>query len=202
MFDKTGTVTVGQLQLVEACAEPGVDPREFAALAGNLASASNHPVSRALATLAEPGRQALDEIKESRGLGVVGLQGQETVALGRAELFKELGIVISEPPNHDGPIVGVARGTQFLGWMLLADEPRAEAREAIDDLRELGLRRQVLLTGDRPAVAHRIAALFLGLPNIRAEALPDPEDDLCAGRDPRRLPPHGGGRRDQRSRWR
>src|SRR6202049_4301260 len=134
VFDKTGTVTVGQLQLVEARAESGVDQRELKALAGNLAGASNHPVSRALATLAEPGRQMLREIKESRGLGVVGLQGQETVALGRAELFNKLGIAISEPPDHDGPMVGVGRGNKFLGWMLLADEPRPEAREAIDDL--------------------------------------------------------------------
>jgi heavy metal translocating P-type ATPase len=171
VFDKTGTVTVGQLQLVEARAEPGVDPGVLKTLAGNLASASNHPVSRALATLAEPGRQVLDEIKESRGLGVVGRQGGEIVALGRAELFKELGIALSEPPDHDGPLVGVARGKQFFGWMLLADEPRAEAREAIDDLRELGLRRQVLLTGDRATVARRIAD-FLGLSNIRSEALP------------------------------
>ena len=188
VFDKTGTVTVGHLQLVEARAEPGVDAGALKALAGNLASASNHPVSRALATLAEPGRQQLDEIKESRGLGVVGRQGGEIVALGRAELFKELCVAISEPPNHDGPIVGVARGSQFLGWMLLADEPRPEARAAIDDLRELGLRRQVLLTGDRATVARRIAD-FLGLSNIRSEALPAQKmtyvlDEISAGYRP------------------
>jgi Zn2+/Cd2+-exporting ATPase len=188
VFDKTGTVTVGQLQLVEARPEPGVDVRELKALAGNLAGASNHPVSRALATLAEPGRQVLDEIKESRGLGVVGRQGAEIVALGRAELFQELGVAISEPPNHDGPMVGVGRGSKFLGWMLLADEPRPEAREAIDDLRELGLRRQVLLTGDRAPVARRIAD-FLNLPNIRSEALPAQKmtyvlDEIRAGYRP------------------
>jgi heavy metal translocating P-type ATPase len=171
VFDKTGTVTIGHLQLLEARPQPGVDPRELKALAGNLASASNHPVSRALATLAEPGRQALEDIKEQRGLGVVGRIGPETVGLGRAELFKELGVAISDPPEHDGPIVGVARGTKFLGWMLLADEPRPEARAAVDELRELGLRRQVLLTGDRQAVARRIAD-FLGLPEVHAEALP------------------------------
>ena len=171
VFDKTGTVTVGHLQLLEARPEPGVDTRELKALAGNLASASNHPVSRALATLAESGRQALAEIKEQRGLGVVGRAGPETVALGRVELFKGLGVAASDPPNHDGPIVGVSYGPKFLGWMLLADEPRPEARAAVDDLRELGLRRQVLLTGDRKPVAQRIAE-FLGLPNVRAEALP------------------------------
>lgn len=188
VFDKTGTVTVGQLQLVEARPEAGVDVRELKALAGNLASASNHPVSRALAPLAEAGRQPLEDVKESRGLGVVGRLGPETVALGRVELFKELGVAASDPPNHDGPLVGVSRGKKFLGWMLLADEPRPEARAAIEDLRDLGLRRQVLLTGDRLPVARRIAE-FLGLPNVRAEALPAQKmtyvlDEIGAGYRP------------------
>ncbi len=189
VFDKTGTVTIGQLQLLEARPEPGVDRGALAALAGCLASASNHPVSRALASLA--GKQpplALTEIKESRGLGVVGRLGGDIVGLGRVELFKDLGVATSPPPDHDGPIVGVSRGDKFLGWMLLADEPRPEAREAIDDLRELGLRRQVLLTGDRQAVAQRIAN-FLGLPSIRAEALPAQKmtyvlDEISAGYRP------------------
>jgi heavy metal translocating P-type ATPase len=188
VFDKTGTVTVGQLRLLEARPEPGVDPAELKALAGNLAAASNHPVSRALAPLAEHQQLDIAEIKESRGLGVVGRLGGDIAALGRAELFKELGVPISTPPNHDGPIVGVSRGAAFLGWMLLADEPRPEAREAISDLRELGLSRQVLLTGDRQPVAQRIANV-LGLPNVRAEALPAQKmtyvlDEIRAGYRP------------------
>ena len=188
VFDKTGTVTVGQLRLVETKPEASVDQRELIALASNLANASNHPVSRALAPLAKDAQLPLEEVKETRGLGVVGRLGQDSVALGRAELFQELGIKISIPPNHDGPIVGVARGTKFLGWMLLADEPRPEARAAIADLRELGLRRQLLLTGDRTPVARRIAD-FLGLSNIRAEALPTEKmtcvlDEIAAGYRP------------------
>jgi heavy metal translocating P-type ATPase len=188
VFDKTGTVTVGHLELLEARPEPGVERSRLCALAGNLASASNHPVSRALAPLAQNEPLELADIKESRGLGVVGRQGGDVVGLGRAELFKELGVAISVPPNHDGPIVGVSRGSKFLGWVLLADEPRPEARDAISDLRELGLRRQVLLTGDRLPVAQRIAN-FLGLPSIRAEALPAQKmtyvlDEISAGYRP------------------
>ena len=113
VFDKTGTVTLGQLQLVDARPEPGVDPDELATLASNLARASNHPVSRALVRLATDQKLPLDEIKEAHGLGVVGQLGQDNVALGRAELFHELGIAISAPPNHNGPIAGVARGDSF-----------------------------------------------------------------------------------------
>ena len=172
VFDKTGTVTVGQLRIVDARPEPGVDREQFTTLAGHLATASNHPVSRAVAMLARNAKPlVLDDVKETRGLGVVGRLGQEAVALGRVELFDELGVEHSEPPNHDGPIAGLSLGSRFLGWILLADEPRPEAREAIADLRELGLQRQSLLTGDRVAVAHRIAEI-LGLKSVRAEALP------------------------------
>jgi P-type E1-E2 ATPase len=146
-------------------------------------------VSRALAALA-PDRRclALEEVKETRGLGVLGRVDQDIVALGRAELFEELGIAISARPRHDGPIAGVSRGTKFLGWVLLADEPRPEARQAITELRELGIQRQLLLTGDRLAVASRVAD-FLDLPEFRAEALPAEKmkyvlDEIDAGYRP------------------
>ncbi len=71
--------------------------------------------------------------------------------MGRAVLFEQLGISGSTAPNHDGPIAGVSRGTKFLGWLLFADEPRPEAKEAAADLRRLGLQRQILITGDRAA---------------------------------------------------
>ena len=172
VFDKTGTVTVGQLQFVDARPEPGIDREQLTRLASHLAAASNHPVSRAIAMLASDNDSLVfEEVKETRGLGVVGRLGQDAVALGRVELFDELGVEHSAPPNHDGPIAGISLGSKFLGWMLLADEPRPEAREAIADLRQLGLRRQSLLTGDRAAVARRIADI-LGLQSVRAEALP------------------------------
>src|SRR5207302_2812320 len=105
IFDKTGTVTIGQLRLVGARPAPGIEPAELTWLAGNLGAASNHPVSRALAPLAQGGaRLALEEVKEARGLGVVGRVDGEVVALGRAELFRELGVATSAPPSHDGPI--------------------------------------------------------------------------------------------------
>ncbi len=173
VFDKTGTVTVGQLRLAAVRPEAAFERRELILLASALGGASSHPVSRALASLAgsEP-PLPLEEVRETRGIGVVGRCAGETVALGRAELFSDLGVAISEPPVHDGPVVGLSRGGDFLGWLLLADEPRPEARAAIADLAALGLRRQLLLTGDRPLAARRIADL-LGLEDVLAEALPE-----------------------------
>ena len=79
-------------------------------------------------------------------------------------------------PAHDGPVAGVARAGRFLGWLLLADEPRPEAREALAELRGMGLDRQLLLTGDRAAVAARIGR-FLGIADVRAQALPEQKLD-------------------------
>lgn len=189
VFDKTGTVTIGQLRLVEARPEHGVSREELIELAGNLGAASSHPVSRALASLVpEDKRLVVDDVKETRGFGVVGRLGGESVALGRVELFRELAVSCSPPPDHDGPIAGVSRGRRFLGWVLLADEPRPEARDAIDDLAQLGLKRQILITGDRASVARRIAE-SVGLKEVRAEALPAQKmdyvlDEIKAGYRP------------------
>jgi len=75
-------------------------------------------------------------------------------------------------PEHEGPVVGLARAGQFQGWLLFADQPRQEARAALDDLRALGLGRQVLLTGDRQSVAERVARA-LDIQDVYAEALPE-----------------------------
>ena len=171
-FDKTGTITVGHLKLTGVQLEPGVDRAQLIKLAASLGAASSHPVSRALAeTLPDDARSLPGEIQEIRGLGVSGVLEGERVAMGRIELFKRLGIATPLPPEHDGPIAGVARGERFLGWVLLADEPRPEAASAVAELRSLGLQRQVLITGDRWPAARRIASA-VGIGDVQAELLP------------------------------
>ena len=177
VFDKTGTLTVGELRLVAAEPVPGVERADLIRVAGSLGAASNHPVARALTGLVPVGeRLALDAARESQGLGVVAGSGDAMMALGRPELFADLGIAAPAPPAHDGPIAGVSRGAAFLGWMRLADEARPEAREALADLAGLGLHRQLLLTGDRASVARRVAD-ELGIEDVVAEALPDQKLD-------------------------
>ena len=89
-----------------------------------------------------------------------------------------MGVQATQPPDFDGPVVGVSRGQVFPGWLLLADKPRPEALAAIAELRALGLERQVLLTGDRARVARRVGA-SLGMTDIRAEALPEQKIGVC-----------------------
>jgi len=171
-LDKTGTITIGRLKLTDVDAQPDVDRTQLIELAASLGATSSHPVSRALAiAVPDESRLPLDEVREMRGLGVTATWNGQRVALGRVELFEQLGIVAATPPAHDGPVAGVALGERFLGWMLLADEPRPEASTALAELRALGLLKQRMMTGDRWQAARRVAAT-VDIADVQAELLP------------------------------
>jgi heavy metal translocating P-type ATPase len=172
VVDKTGTLTFGTLRLqsIESSLE---DRNPVLKLAASLGSASSHPVSRALAGLVPPEHlQLLSDIRERQGLGVVAMTEQGEAALGRPELFAQLGIATSDVPDHDGPIAGLALNGEFLAWLLLADSVKPEAKVALSELKNLGLGRQLLLTGDRYSVAHTLAR-DVGISDVEAQALPE-----------------------------
>jgi Cd2+/Zn2+-exporting ATPase len=173
VIDKTGTLTSGILTLQEVNLYNKSDSTLVHRLAGSLGAASSHPVSRALAAVVQhPERIALDNIRERPGLGVLADTAQGSAVLGRPELFEQLSIKIPDVPVHDGPIAGLALGSTFMAWLLLGDTPRREASAAMADLRDLGLGRQILLTGDRSSVAEALAR-SLGIPEFQAQALPE-----------------------------
>ncbi|PWE43104.1 cation-translocating P-type ATPase [Pseudomonas prosekii] len=172
VVDKTGTLTFGTLRL-QSIDSPLEDRSAVLKLAASLGSASSHPVSRALASLVTPEHfLLLSDIHERQGLGVVAMTEQGEAALGRPELFAQLGIVTSAVPEHDGPIAGLALNGEFLAWLLLADTLKPEAHFALQELRELGLGRQLLLTGDRQSVAQTLAR-DVGISDVEAQALPE-----------------------------
>lgn len=190
VVDKTGTLTFGSLRLqglemtaaahelagVSGTSMPtGQASGESAVrrLAASLGAASSHPVSRALATLVDKTQLlALSDLHERQGLGVVAQTAQGTAALGRLELFTQLGIDLPPVPDHGGPIAGLALNGRFLAWLKLADSIKPEARQALLELRELGLGRQLLLTGDRQRVAGEVA-VAVGITDVVAQALPE-----------------------------
>jgi heavy metal translocating P-type ATPase len=173
VFDKTGTLTTGELTLTDLRPEPGITPDTLLALAGTLGATSSHPVSRAAARAAT-GHPHLpvEHMREAGGFGVTGTLDGQAAAFGRPDMFPRLGVHAPPPPAHEGPIAGVSLGPVFQGWLLFADQPRREAAAALTDLRALGLTRQMLLTGDRAAVAESVAAT-MGIATIHAGALPD-----------------------------
>ena len=172
VVDKTGTLTYGTLRL-QGIETAQADQQPLLQLAASLGAASSHPVSRALAGLVSHEQMlALSDVRERQGLGVVASTQQGEAALGRPELFSQLGISTTAVPDHDGPIAGLSLNNVFLGWLLLADSVKPEARQALAELRELGLGRQVLLTGDRQSVAQHLAHT-VGISEVQAQALPE-----------------------------
>lgn len=171
VVDKTGTLTYGTLRL-QSIDSLEADAAQVRALAASLGAASSHPVSRALSVLVtQQAYWPLSDIHERQGLGVIAVTEKGEAALGRPELFAQLGVSTTAVPDHDGPIAGLALNGKFLAWLLLADSVKPEARFALSQLRELGLGRQLLLTGDRQSVA-RTLAQEVGLSEVQAQALP------------------------------
>jgi heavy metal translocating P-type ATPase len=177
IFDKTGTITTGDLHLAEARPAPGVDAAELRRVAASLGAGSNHPLSRAAAgAVPASERFELDDARELGGFGVTGTYQGSQVALGRADLFEKLGIAVPAVPNYNGPIAGVSSGGRFLGWLLFIDRLRGSATEAVRDLKSLGIEHMVLLTGDRAAVANEVAT-EVGIDEVFAEMLPEQKMD-------------------------
>src|SRR6185437_16133041 len=103
------------LHLASVEPAPGVDSAELKRLGASLGAASNHPLSRAVASaIPKEERFALDGARELGGFGVTGDYRGETVAMGRPDLFTRLGVAISPAPTHVGPIAGVSRNGKFL----------------------------------------------------------------------------------------
>src|SRR4029077_11477742 len=99
---------------------------------------------------------------------------------------RDKGLDVPPNPDHAGPVVWVARNDTLLGCLLLADLPRPEASRAVNELRELGLNRVILLTGDRRQVALEVAR-SLNIEHVVAEVLPEQklravEAEKAAGR--------------------
>ncbi|MFM0591428.1 heavy metal translocating P-type ATPase [Paraburkholderia dilworthii] len=184
VIDKTGTLTYGELRAERVLLQEGVDTAQVLELAVRLGGSSAHPVSRALVRYAtEAGRGGggvgvgvgetpLEHARELRGLGVVADTVDGVAVLGRHGLLSDYVQDLPEPPREiDGPCVGLALNGRLLAWFGFADALRAEAKHALEDLRALGLTRQTLLTGDRAAVARKVAAQT-GIEIVVAEALP------------------------------
>ena len=189
IFDKTGTITQGALSLAAVRPAPGIGEDEVLALAAALGAGSSHPVSKAAATALAPERRAeISGLTETGGAGLAASHRGLPALFGRAEFLSVHGIEPGEPPPHDGPIAGLGRDGVFLGWLLFSDRIRPEAREALADLRRLGLNRQMLLTGDRRAVAEAVATA-VGITEVSAGMLPEQKlarvlAEVRAGRRP------------------
>ncbi|MBN3809979.1 heavy metal translocating P-type ATPase [Paraburkholderia sp. Ac-20347] len=186
VIDKTGTLTHGELRVTQIAWQPGVNEAQARALAVRLAQGSAHPVCRALVrdglnAEAEAQAQDVHDLRELRGLGVHANTRNGEAVLGRDELLAQyVDVLPSAPAEFDGPRAGLVQNGKLLAWFGFADTLRAEAREALADLRALGIEREALVTGDRADVAHKLAAQ-VGIATVVAQALPHDKLDYVLG---------------------
>lgn len=173
-LDKTGTLTRGVFAVQACLPAPGVAEDELLAMAALAESYSSHPIALSLRNAygreSEPGRVA--QVQEIAGQGVKALVDSRAVAVGNAKLMAAEGLAPAEAAEEaGGTSVYVAIEGRYAGHILIADEIKADAVEALAALRKAGVRRTVLLTGDAPAAAGHVAGQ-LGVSEFHAGLLP------------------------------
>ncbi len=180
VFDKTGTVTTGRLYVTKLTPAEGMEAAELLAVAAGAEQMSKHPAARALQELAKEASVSLAAVQEFRevpGKGVVAKLEGTAVWVGRESFLREQGAVIRgvpDPSLHEEQgfsTLYVAKAGQCIGWIGLQDKTRPEAKKAVKDLTDLGVKRITMLTGDRSEVASRVAA-ELGCTDFKAHCLP------------------------------
>jgi Cd2+/Zn2+-exporting ATPase/Cu+-exporting ATPase len=180
VFDKTGTLTVGDLSLTDIRTADGVSREELLSAAASVACASTHPISRALINAADGIEYVKDlGVKELSGKGMMGssADGKHTVLFGNLDWLRSSGLDIEEYEGLSGSVSYVAADGRLLGALCFNDTARAEAKEGIERLRELGIDKSVMLTGDRREAAERICEQ-VGIDTLESQLLP--EDKLAS----------------------
>lgn len=177
VLDKTGTLTDGRPQITLIHAEQGFGEDDILRLAASLDQLSKHPMAQALVSEAHLRGITLfmpQEAKEVPGEGMTAVVNGEPVAVGGhgfVERFAQAAPIAITATQAGSALVAVGVGSRMVGYLVMADPVRADAAEMLAGLRREGVKRLVLATGDRVAVAQRIAA-GLGLDAIQAELTP------------------------------
>ena len=195
VLDKTGTVTTGQMSLVDVTVGPGVDRDQALRLVGSVEHASEHPVGRAIAAAARAAAgarggattgplESVDEFTSYQGRGVEGVVDGRRVLAGRPSLLAEhslplasdLTAAVNEAEEAGRTAVAAGWDGQARAVFVVADTPKPTSAQAVDELKAMGLR-PVLLTGDNRATARAVGA-SVGIDEVVAEVLPADKADV------------------------
>lgn len=182
VFDKTGTLTTGRPEITDIVAYEGFDRNKVLALAAAAEQRLNHPVAQAIVRAASEAKLTVPSRKSSEytiGLGVASRVNGYVVHVGCVRYMAQLGIELPPAARRDVAGLGkravspvcVAVDRRFVGVIGYADQIRAEARALTQDLRNLGIKDIVMLTGDHRDVARHVAQ-ELGITSYEAEVLP------------------------------
>lgn len=172
VFDKTGTLTKGVFEVTDICPAGPFKKEQLLEFAAYAESYSNHPISKSL-------RQAygnavdnarVSAIEEISGHGVTARVDGREIAAGNARLMNTLGLAYKEP-EKTGTVVYVAADGIYAGYILISDVLKEQSAAAIAALKESGVKKTVMLTGDAKKVAEDVAGR-LGVDEVRSELLP------------------------------
>ncbi|HBA68451.1 MAG TPA: cadmium-translocating P-type ATPase [Lachnospiraceae bacterium] len=172
VMDKTGTLTKGIFAVKTINPVSGVAPEELLETAAYAESFSNHPISKSL--LQSYGKtidsSRIKDVEETAGHGISAVFDGRNILAGNSRMMESRGITVKTAAEI-GTIVHVAREKEYLGYIVIADEVKADAREAVDGFKKAGMKNIVMLTGDQKKTADCIAE-ELGITEVYAELLP------------------------------
>ena len=170
VFDKTGTLTEGRFTVSEVLPAGGLSEQQLLLLAAGTEYYSTHPIAASIREAAGPGVKPPDEVKELSGKGVAAAFGDQTVIAGSAILMQEANVPF-EAVRDEGTVVYFAVNGKYAGAVKLTDRPKKNAAAALSAAKKLGVRRTVMLTGDRKNAAQHIGEA-LGVDQIYSSLLP------------------------------
>ncbi len=186
VFDKTGTLTKGVFE-VSAIHHSSMEEEKLLEYAALTECASSHPISKSLQAAygKEIDRERVTEIQEISGHGITAKVDGVSVAVGNGKLMRQLGL--EYPECHSvGTIIHVAVDGAYAGHIVISDVVKPHSKEAISSLRNAGVKKTVMLTGDAAKVADKVAA-ELGLDEVYSELLPADKvakvEDLLSKKD-------------------
>lgn len=179
-FDKTGTLTEGVFEVL-AVHPQTIGEKDLLHLASHVEMHSTHPIAAALraAYPSEDDGCVITDIKEIAGQGICANVNGKCVAVGNCALMESVGASWKACENH-GTIIHVAVDGTYMGHIVISDRERADAPAAIASLKNVGVSKVVMLTGDKCDVAEEIAAT-MGITEVRAELLPQDKVSAVEG---------------------
>ena len=173
VFDKTGTITEGRFAVTDVFPE-GISEQELLSIASTAEQLSPHPIALALREASSPFALSPDDelsAQDIPGRGVRALAGSKEILVGNAALLEENGIGY-KVPSRSGAAIHVAVNGKYCGHILIADRIKRNAFDVLENLRILGVKKTVLLTGDVLSVARPIASK-LNFDMLKAELRPE-----------------------------
>lgn len=172
VFDKTGTLTEGKFSVHKCIPDGDITEEYLLCTAAAAESRSNHPIAQSICS-AWSGKEfpELQNYHESAGFGVSASINGKQVLAGKAEHLRSAGIELTETTDTSSTVIYVAEAGRYLGMILLRDEPKSDAVEAIAALKAMGIKKTAMLSGDSQSVATQIGS-ELGLDESIGQLLP------------------------------